>query len=115
VFPLYHVLADYGEWRGETVLVPSRSSRPLAVEALVVRTNAGQHALVANLTAEPQRCSLEPLDGSEVALRVLDETTLERALDDPEAFRAERGRHPVAGGRLDLELGPYSVVRIDPQ
>jgi D-apionolactonase len=114
VFPLYHVLADYGEWRGETVLSPARSSRPLAVEALVAHGNAGGHALVANLTAERQRCSLGPLGASEVAFRVLDETTTEQAGDDPEAFRSQRERCPVANGRLELELAPYVVVRVDP-
>jgi D-apionolactonase len=114
VFPLYHVLADYGEWRGETVLVPSRSSRPLAVEALAAQTNAGPHALIANLTPEPQRCFLGPLGVSEVTLRVLDETTVEQAGEDPEAFRSQSQRRTVAEGRLELELAPYAVVRVDP-
>ena len=33
MFPLYHVLADLGEWQGGEV-VPVGSSAPLAVEAL---------------------------------------------------------------------------------
>jgi D-apionolactonase len=112
-FPLYHVLADLAEWK-EGDIVEADSSAPLAVEALGIRGRDGLHVLLANLTAEPQRCSLGPLDVSEVALRVLDEATVEHALDDPEAFRATRERRPIASGRLELELGPYSVVRLDP-
>jgi len=36
------------------------------------------------------------------------------ALFDPEGFRAGPGdTAPVEGGRLELELSPYEVVRVD--
>jgi hypothetical protein len=114
VFPLYHVLADYGEWRGTTLLVHCRSSRPLAVEALAARTNEGHHVLVANLTPDPQRCTVGPLESGRVALRTLDETTAVQAVEDPDAFRAAREERPVREGRIELELAPYAVVRVDP-
>lgn len=114
VFPLYHVLADYGEWRGQTVLVESRSSQPLAVETLVAQGANGLHALVANLTPEPQRASLGPIEAVEVAVRVLDATTVGQACADPTGFRAQRERRPVVDGRLELDLAPYAVLRVDP-
>jgi len=114
VFPLYHVLADAAEWRRSGRVVPARSSRPLDVEALAVRTGAGVHALLANLTSEPQRCSIEGLGAERVFLRVLDEETMARACDDPHSFRAERAEHESPGGRLQLALRPYGLVRIDP-
>ena len=114
LFPLYHVLADYGEWRGTTVLVRCRSSQPLAVEALAARTNDGHHLLVANLTPEPQRCTIGPLETRNVTLRILAETTVAEAVQDPDAFRAGHERSPVREGRIELELAPYAVVRVDP-
>jgi hypothetical protein len=113
VFCLYHVLADYGEWRRGGATVPARSARPLAVATLAVREGGSLHALVANLTSETQRCVLAGLDGTEASVRVLDETTAERAGDEPEAFRAERERRALEAGRLPLELRPYAVVRVD--
>jgi D-apionolactonase len=113
-FPLYHVLADLGDWR-QTVLVPSSSPDPLTVDALAVRSEAGVHALVANLSREMQRCRIGPLSSEEARLRVLDEDSVEVAGRDPEAFRQgpeSRSRSP--GGALELELRPYSVVRVDP-
>ena len=112
VFPLYHVLHDLGDWR-QAVLVPTSSSDLLTVEALAVRTEAGAHALVANLTPAPQRCSIGTLS-DRVALRILDESNAVRAGDDPEGFRGERVERDAPGGRLELELEPYAVVRIDP-
>ena len=49
--PLYHVLADVGEFRGGEV-VSARSSDGLAVEALVLRRDGRRRILLANLTAE---------------------------------------------------------------
>jgi hypothetical protein len=111
-FPLYHVLADLGDWR-QAVLLPSRSSEPLAVESLAVRTDRGTHVLAANLTAATQRCRLE-LPEREVSLRVLDAESADAAGEDPEAFRARREKRSVSGGVLEFELGPYAVVRVDP-
>ncbi len=114
VFPLFHVLADAAEWPRSGRLLAARSSQPLDVEAVAVRTDAGAHVLVANLTAEARRCRVEGLEGDRVRLRTLDEETMAQACDDPEGFRVFRQERHAPGGRLDLHLLPYSVVRIDP-
>ena len=113
VFPLYHVLADFAEWRRWGAVVPTRSSRPLAVEALGVATDAGRHVLVANLTPERQRCVVGPVEGTSVAVRVLDETTALAAGDDPKSFRAASETRAAANGTVELELAPYAVARVD--
>ena len=56
VFPLYHVFADLGEWKGAGLL-DVRTSDPLIVEGLAVRGSDGVHALVANLTDQPRTVS----------------------------------------------------------
>ena len=107
-FPLYHVLADLGEWRGGQV-VPTASSSPLVVEALAVREEGRLHVHAANLTPHPRRCILEGLSGKRISIRALDDESFLRAGDDPLAFRAERSDLESD----ELELAPYAVVRID--
>jgi D-apionolactonase len=112
-FPLYHILADLGEWRRGGAVVETRSSEPFAVEAFATVAGGGTHVLVANLTPTAQHCALGPLATSEAAVRSLDEETARQAGDDPAAFRSSRERRPVADGALALELPPYAVVRVD--
>jgi hypothetical protein len=109
VFPVYHVFADLGEWKGGE-LVAASSSDPLAVEALAVRVNDELHVFVANLSHSPRRCVVGGLLTGTVRLRRLDDATIATACSEPEAFRA--GATDVTGG-LELELEPFELVRID--
>jgi D-apionolactonase len=111
-YPLYHVLADAGEWKGAEVL-EARSSDPLAVEALAVRHGGVQHLLVANVTPEPRTCELGPLESGDARIRVLDETSYEVATREPRRFRAEAEDVEPAGGTLRLELAPFALARVD--
>ena len=108
-FPLYHVLADVGEWRESVRVLDARSSAPLDVAALAVEDDAGIHLLVANLTPRPQQVEIIGLPASEPSVRMLDEETVERAGADPAAFRQRRGKTGST-----LELGPWAVARLDP-
>jgi hypothetical protein len=112
VFPLYHVLADVGEFtRGE--VIPSKSSDTLRVDGLALRKGDKTRVLLANLGAEPQRVRVGDLSGR-VWVRLLDEGNAEDAMRSPEAFRAEKGELVrTAGGVLELELLPYGIARID--
>jgi hypothetical protein len=112
VFPLYHVLADVGEFAGGEV-VRGESSDPLVVEGLVLRKGAATRILLANMTNEPQQVRVE-LPPGRATLRLLDERIALRAMEHPEAFRAERGE-PVSieGGVFTLDLLPYAVARLD--
>jgi hypothetical protein len=111
-FPLYHVLADLGDWKDSRVL-GATSSEPLAVEALCAHDDAGWHLLVANLTPEPRRCAVGTLPVGQVSVRMLDEAGARRAGEDPEGYRGSAERRDAPGGRLELELGPYAVARVD--
>jgi hypothetical protein len=114
VFPLYHVLADIGEFRGGEVVVSS-STNPLAVQCLVLRKPTRTRILLANPTWKPQVAVIRRLTRT-ARLRLLDETDAVEAMSEPERYRAVRGkaRKPVAGS-LEVELQPCVLARIDVQ
>ena len=112
VFPLYHVLADVGEFAGGEILV-SKSSDPLKVEGIVLRKNGKTRTLLANLTSDSQQIRVGNLTGT-VRVRHLDETNAQYAMISPEAFRAETGELvQTAEGSLELSLLPYAIAQID--
>jgi len=112
VFPLYHVLADVGEFTGAAI-VPVHSTDTLAVDGLALQKNDRVRVLLANLTPDPQTVLLTGME-SPVAIRVLDESNALEATCDPEAFRAQSGetRNP-SNGHLTISLRPYAVARVD--
>ncbi len=112
VFPLYHVLADVGEFAGGEILV-SKSSDPLKVEEIVLRKNGKTRTLLANLTSDSQQVRVRNLTGT-VRVRHLDETNAQYAMTSPEAFRAETGELvQTAEASLELNLLPYAIAQID--
>ena len=111
-FPLYHVLADIGEFAGGEVL-PVRSGAPLRVDGLALRRGGRRRVLLANLGPRPARVAIHGLRGP-LRLRLLDEATARAAMEDPEAFRAVAGASAEAGAEgYELHLPPYAVARID--
>jgi REP element-mobilizing transposase RayT len=112
VFPLYHVLADVGEFAGGEV-IPSTSSDPLAVEGLTLRKDGRRRILLANLGPDPRHVTLHGA-GERVRLRILDETSAEEAMLEPERFREEQGAERRAiDGKLEVDLLPFAIARID--
>jgi len=112
VFPLYHVLADVGEFAGGAAL-PGRSSEPLAVEGLALRRADRLRVLLANLTDAPQTAQARGLP-AEVEVRALDASNAEVAMRAPEAYRSSPGAvRRTEAGSLTLTLPPYAVARID--
>lgn len=112
VFPLYHVLADVGEFRGGRV-IPSASSHPLHVDGLVLQKDGKTRVMLANFTAEPQTVAVNGL-GERVWARSLDETNVEEAVRLPEAFRARADELLSSrNGAVRVHLRPYAVIRLD--
>jgi hypothetical protein len=109
---MYLVLAEIAEWAAGRVL-EATGSHPLDIVALAIETSDGPHALVANVTPDPQRVLVRGL-GSDPIARLLDEATAEWALDDPARFRASSGQ-TLAGDEdgVWLALGPFAVARLD--
>jgi hypothetical protein len=112
VFPLYHIFADLAELDAPQVL-PLRSSDPLRVEGLAIVSGALTRLLVANVTHSKQTVEL-PVAARSARVRVLDVSTVQAAMIDPESYRAREGAtHPIAAGRLRLELSPFASVCVD--
>ena len=113
-FPLYHVLADVGEFAGGKVL-PSVSNAPLVVEGLVLQTASKQRILLANLTEKEQKVQVVgPALGIQFRLRSLDEANAEPAMTFPESFRQEWQRATARGATgIEVRLRPFAVVAIE--
>ncbi len=111
VFPLYHVLADVGEFAGGDCIV-TRSSEPLQVEALTLRKGNRKCLLVGNLSAQTQRVTLPGFPGV-VTVRILDEQTVAEAMEQPEAFRGRAAGRRDSDAEPLVELLPYALARID--
>ncbi len=112
VFPLYHVLADVGEFAGGEV-VPTTSSNILQVDGLAVRKNGQTRVILANLSAKPQQVTVQNL-GEQVRVRHLNETNVVEAMQSPETFRSQAGElQQTSAGTLELSLLPYAIVRLD--
>lgn len=111
VFPLYHLLADVGEFAGGEV-VQSQSSEPLKVEGLVL-TNAGRtRLLLANLTGQPQQVVVQGLSGA-VTVRCLDEETVLQAMQEPAAYRAANDALGTGTLATPLTVPPFALLCLD--
>lgn len=112
VFPLYHVLADVGEFAGGKV-IPATSSDPLSVDGLVLQQDGRTRFLVANLSGNRQTVLLSGLS-ERVQTRILDESNSETAMREPEAYRTNAvAVIATSDGELKLELRPFAVATID--
>ena len=89
VFPLYHVLADFGEFAGGAV-IPARSSDPLRIDGVVLHKDHKNRLLLANFSPKPQTVKVNSLAGT-VRVRMLDERNAEEAMTSPEMFRSQQG------------------------
>ncbi len=112
LFPVFHLLADVGEWR-DAALLPVATADRLAVDGLALERDGRRRILLANLTNDPQRVTVRH-GGSSGWLRTLDETNALAAMQQPELFRKHRGRRiPGTGGVSEVTLLPYAVARLD--
>ncbi len=114
VYPLYHVLADFGEFAGGEV-VPSLSSAPERVECMVLRKGGAVRTMLANLGSSTESVQVAvPELGQEVRLRVIDERNAEEAMRNPESFRAKQSISGTSDhGVIELCLLPCAFACID--
>jgi hypothetical protein len=102
VYPVYHVLASVTELARATV-VRTEQLDPPDVISLWLRKGRESRVLLANATDRDQTVTVAGL--SSPMLRLLDETTLERALRDPAGWL--RSRAPCDGS---VRLGPWAFA-----
>lgn len=112
VFPLFHVMADWGEWKTAEIF-ETESSVPLTVTGLALAQNGRKRMLVANLTPHSQAVTIKGLRGDLRAVSY-DESSILHAITSPEVFRAEAGISiSNREEKLQLNLSPYAILRID--
>ena len=113
VFPLFHVLADAIEF-GPAAVSRTEVADPLRFDGFALETADGRvRVLLANMTSDEQAVTIPRWNGP-ARVRVLDETSFDRATADPIGWRAEPGtEHATVDGALSLSLRPYAYVRID--
>jgi hypothetical protein len=113
VFPLYHVLAAVGEFRGGEV-VPSESTQPLTVGALVLRKEDRLRILLANLTPQEQQVTIQGAAKGEYQQSRMDEWNVLAGMEQPEAFRSAGGRRITLNSNdLILDLSAYGLIFLD--
>lgn len=114
VFPLYHVLADFGEF-AEGTIVPSRSSATQIIESLVLSKDGSRRILLSNLGSKTQVARLECAEGNHrLRLKLLHEHNAEWAMTSPREFRATPGNVIEGKGQFaEIELPPFAIARLD--
>lgn len=110
--PAYHVLADLHEFVEGEMVVAIGTARRVAGLGLIVDENF--RAIVANLTPTPLRLSMVAAGDGPHYVRVLDERTVEEAVNDPVAFRKREGETFLPSeSMIEFDLGPYGVACVD--
>ncbi|WP_165452490.1 hypothetical protein [Paenibacillus thalictri] len=112
MFPVFHILADIGDFRGGELMAAS-SSAPQTIEALGLHKDGRTSLLIANLTAETQAVTVEFAEAKGRNVRKLDEDTFEEAMYESETYR-NAVHESFCEAVIRLALKPYAVVRIDP-
>lgn len=110
VFPMYYVFADLADLRDSPML---RTSHPQGVCAMAFSKPVGPTALIANLSPRGREVRVGPFPGAVVSVRMLDISSAETAMRDPETWIDHRQRASLSAGELVLSLGPYAYARVD--
>ncbi len=106
-FPLYHVLADVGEFEGGQALAVE-SSHPLSIAAMALSRDRRFRLLLANLGPDP--CAIALLNVPRLRqIRRLDESTVLTAMTQPESFR--RRWSPFHG--QSVTAPPFGLATLD--
>jgi hypothetical protein len=112
-YPLHHLLAWVGAFAGGVVL-PTRSSHPLQVEALALTKGSRTRLILANLSPQPQVVRLEGAAlPRELTVRGLDLEGVEEAAERPLRSLSRPGHHLLRRGALELPLEPCALLRLD--
>jgi hypothetical protein len=110
---MYHVFADLAEFAGAELLALAIND-PLSLEALALLKDERLLLLVANLTEREQAIEIVTPALYDTRLRVLDETSVEHACFNGEAFRQSMWQSLESiHDALRLSLRPFAMARLD--
>ncbi len=113
VFPVYFVQHWIGAF-AEGKMQPMVTTRPAKVVGMHLMYQSRERILLANLTDTVQTVQVGVGSSADVWMQMLDERNAEEAMRSPEDFLAQLGTEiQISGGRLDVELRPFAVVRLD--
>lgn len=111
VYPIYHLLADFA---GFVKAYSTLSSHPWVTSAItLVSSDKKRRILVANHTGADQsiRIKTGPASGT---VRILDGSTVIKAMSQPEEFRSMAGEAVTARAtKVHLNLAPYAIATVD--
>jgi len=122
VYPLYHVFADFAEFKSGTA-AEIKSSHPLHINALQFNLNNTTVILITNLDSNPIQIDLTQLTQQNQnrkisSLRRLNELTAPEAMENPELFRTrnhlEKSENLAATNTFSaFNLMPFEFIRIN--
>jgi hypothetical protein len=112
VFPLYHVLADFGDYAGGEVIAAC-SNDPLRFDGVALKSGSRIAVILASWTSEPQRVRVTGMPAA-AHVRRLTAAGAELALTQPECYRAGAEIElPVSGDGVEVQLEPFEVARLE--
>ena len=112
VFPLYHVLADFGEHHGGLVL-KTCSSDPLRFDGVALKSRGQISVLLCSWLPEQQTVHVTGIAG-DVRVRRLNAETAIASMADPEHYRSGLGQEmPVSSDGLEIQLLPFELVWLE--
>jgi hypothetical protein len=114
VFPIYHVLADLGEFHGGEILRVALGDG-LRVQALALRDGGRVRVILANMRDEPIAVSLDVPGADNATVRRLDDQTVHLGASDPEAFRGSSQPIDATNGTVSIDLPPFGLATVDMQ
>lgn len=114
VFPMYHIFAEIGEYK-ESEILDASVNDPLSGEVLALRKGSAARILVTNYKNKLQKLQLHLPKFSTGKLRFLDETSVVKAMVDPNNFRSHYNLELKYQSEqpYEIEMYPYGIACID--
>lgn len=111
-FPVYHILADIGEFaRGE--ILPVSLGDGLRVQALALRDGSRLRVILANMGGDSVSVLLRLPETTGARLRRLDTGSFVQAGSEAAAYRQSWEPTAIRDGTASIELPPHGLATID--
>jgi hypothetical protein len=111
VFPIYHILADLGEYPNGAIRQVI-STQPDRIIGFAIQTDDCLRLMIANLCSSESEAIVNGL-GNVKSLRVLDQTNVEIAMQHPEKWRSQSTGFEAGKKTMTILMNPYAVATLD--